>query len=135
VQAAKSKIAQQTASYAEHLFIPLMPIKEALRGRIEKKQKEMLAQLSQVQVTVNEASGKDAKIYASLHTQTIAKLNKDYRIALVHCYCTQVCKLNLLNALRVSTIEQSSRLKLLMNIFPPSQTILHIQANEPKDYL
>ena len=43
MQAAKSKIAQQTASYAEHLFIPLMPIKEALRGRIEKKQKEMLA--------------------------------------------------------------------------------------------
>lgn len=86
-----------------------MNMKEFLRGRMEKKQKENLHTLQTLVTHLLES--RDIKQEWPLLPQTVARLNKDYKISLLHCYCAKIIKLNLMKAYQVSAMEHSQRLK------------------------
>ena len=91
-------------------------------------------------MTTQRMDSRDLKQSWPLLNQTIARLNKDYRLSLLHCYCAKICKTNLVLAERFSSIENSERLKTLMNIFPNDKEedlvhILQLQTTEMKDYM
>jgi|LauGreDrversion4_2_1035121.scaffolds.fasta_scaffold801366_1 hypothetical protein len=91
--------------------MPVLPVKEFLRGRIEKKQREMLAVIQSVEVVRVVGHGKDSIKRSLLEPNTVGRLNRENRIALMHCYCTQIMKMNLVNSLKLSSMIESLRLK------------------------
>jgi hypothetical protein len=91
--------------------MPVLPVKEFLRGRIEKKQREMLAVIQSVEVVRVVGHGKDSIKRSLLDPNTVERLNRENRIALMHCYCTQIMKMNLVNSLKLSSMIESLRLK------------------------
>ena len=93
-----------------------MPLKEFQRGRIEKRQKEGLAHLQAMMTHRYDA--RDGKVSWPLLPHTIARLNKDFRMNLLHCYCTMICKQNLVLAEKVTALDNAERLTSLMNVFP-----------------
>jgi hypothetical protein len=117
----------------EDAFVPILPQKEGLRGIIEKKQKEALTLLQNM--STHRVDTRDTKQSWPLLPQTVARLNKDFKISLLHCYCVKICKSNLINADRMSAIESADRLKTLMNVFPSDFQVMQLQSTEFKQYM
>jgi hypothetical protein len=63
-----------------------MGIKEFLRNRIEKKQKEYLTMVQSIAIL--RIDGREIKQGGwPLNHATVQRLNRDYRMSLMHCYC------------------------------------------------
>lgn len=70
-----------------------------------------------------------------LEPNTVGRLNRENRIALLHCYCTQIMKMNLVNSMKVSSMVESVKLKQFMNMFPKDIKVMKLQKSEHVDYM
>jgi len=78
----------------------------------------MLTVLQSVEVVKVIGHGIESIKKELLLPNTVGRLNRENRIALLHCYCTQIMKMNLVNSMKVSSMVETIRLKQFMNMFP-----------------
>jgi hypothetical protein len=78
----------------------------------------MLTVLQRVEVVKVIGHGIESIKKELLLPNTVGRLNRENRIALLHCYCTQIMKMNLVNSMKVSSMVETIRLKQFMNMFP-----------------
>ena len=66
---------------------------------------------------------------------SIARLMRDYKISLLHCFCASVCKSNLVQACRTDALGMQSLFRGYMNLFPRDLPLFRLEAAHPKDTL